>query len=131
MNSFNPRREEQGRNKGGHNKKESNFLSSIHVTSQSESAKEFQDGSEVRQDDTETPLHAEWSVVFPTAAQLLREWEGCSRVATEWDERSWLRDLHDQWKELGRPELTWQDAIVQRALEARIYYHRFVEAYRE
>jgi hypothetical protein len=90
-----------------------------------------QDGNEVRPDDTKRPLHAEWSAVFPTAAQLLREWEGCPRVATEWDGRSWLRDLHNQWKELGRPELTWQDAIVERALEARLHYHRFVEAYYE
>jgi len=76
-------------------------------------------------------LRLRWSDLFPTASALLQSWENCPRVATDWEERSWLRDLHRQWQELGRPELTWQDDMVMAALQTRETYHRSVEPYHE
>ena len=101
------------------------------LKSESETTKEFQDGSEAHSGRSSKSLRLGWSDLFPTASALLQSWENCPRVATDWEERSWLRGLHRQWLERGRPELTWRDDMVKAALQARETYHRFVEAYNE
>lgn len=64
---------------------------------------------------TPQPVYRKWSDLYPSASALLRSWESCPRVATEWDEKFWLRDLHRHWQEVGSPELTWQDDMVKAA----------------
>src|SRR6266446_8480117 len=66
----------------------------------------------VRRGTAEFPL-SKWTAAYPTAAALLAELE-CPAfldlVAGTSPWRSLCQDALVHWKELGRPEVSWQDA---------------------
>jgi len=100
------RREKPRRNKGDHNKKDRNFLASVHVTPQPESA------SEPLADASHTSLDqlCEWSDLYRKPSDLLADLESCSMfLENQGKTYKELPSLLDQWKALGRPQIEWRE----------------------
>jgi hypothetical protein len=71
------------------------------------------ENANARLDTGEFPLSA-WTAAYPTATALLRELECPSFLdlvagTSQW--RSLCQDALAHWKELGHPEVSWQDAV--------------------
>jgi hypothetical protein len=107
----NPMRKKPRHHKSNDNEEQHDLLSSVHVTSLETKSV---DGCETRQQCTPPSSLSEWIAVYPTASKLLAELE-CpfflDLVAGTSQWRTLCQQSLDHWKQLGRPEVSWRDAV--------------------